>query len=380
VTVLIEDSPRNLSKWIEEAVTGGVATGAVLDPFSSPFSGGSRRTMSETATRVTGAGGTIGFDALTHLLDAPGVGDFRYYDGYSLWPAARGDLSSSAYQRGHLARVFAHQASIAAPPLAPTVLIRSPLGTEARLALTLAAESKAINPVTAITIAGDEQFWSSGARLDAHIGALAQFQPSGWTLAVVRQTGVLPAPAQRAEIEGLCRTVLSLTALAPVHVSHGDLAALPAIAAGAATIGSGWDQRQMVLGTVHYAVRNPSDGGGWYERPTIAGVLSRIKKAEYTSLTSRGAALGRRLTPGVISPLNPQPIYMHHLTQLSSVIRNIRAAGNAQLRYEYLRDLYTTAQREWPALKAAAISEQDAREWIDEVEAGLGLYGRAEGW
>lgn len=380
MSILIEDSPRNLLRWIEEAISAGTVDGVVLDPFCSPANNGyPRRTAREVASRVHELRSRLFFDAATHLQGLPGAGDFRYYDQYDLWAGPRGDLSGGGI-RDHTARVLSWQRNLAAKPLGPTVLVRSPLAPEATTAVSMARETMTQAPDAWVTIAGDESFWATGAQLDAHIGAIAQFQPRGYFLCVVRTGSVLPPLSTRQEVSGLARTVRSLKTV-PVHISHGDLAALPGIAAGAHSVGSGWDQRQMLIGEAHYGPRSSGDnGGGWYERPTIAEILSRIKKPEYESLVQRAPNLATRVVPGRINPLGPKNIFHHHLRVLSQAIVNLKAIPDDRARFDELARMYSTARAQWPLVKAAAIAGQDATAWIDELAAGLSDYARDEGW
>jgi hypothetical protein len=64
-----------------------------------------------------------------------GVGDFRFYDEYSLWGGARGDLSSNAARSDHVRRVFDVQGAINTRRLRPTVLLHAGLSADSELAL-----------------------------------------------------------------------------------------------------------------------------------------------------------------------------------------------------------------------------------------------------
>lgn len=94
MSILIQDSARNnVPTWVERAVKAGAARGAVLSPFASPVSGnGYKIDASAVAKRVVDAGGELWFDATTHALQMPQVGDFRYYDQWDLWSGTRGAL------------------------------------------------------------------------------------------------------------------------------------------------------------------------------------------------------------------------------------------------------------------------------------------------
>ena len=101
---------------------------------------------------------------------------------------------------------------------------------------------------------------------------------------MARNVAVLPVPALPEEVHGICRTARSFGEEADVHVSHGDLAALPAIAAGATTLGTGWDLGQRVCGYSSYEARTTGDGGQWFQQATLEGLLSLMTRGEATLL------------------------------------------------------------------------------------------------
>lgn len=323
MTVLIEDSPRNLLSWIERALQEGHAQGAVISPFASPaVAKPHRRSAAMMAERLLGLGGQVFFDPTTHALDFPQAGDFRYYDEYPLWSGPRGLLSTAPERRDHVQNVFSIQDDLRLPHLAPTLLLHTPTSPESERALQLSRTAVEEDAECWLAIAGDGQFWS-GEALDAHIGALAQLEPGGWFLTVARGTGVLPVPAEQDEVAGLCRTARALSEYAPVHISHGDLAALPAVAAGATSIGTGWDQRQRMFSYAHYMERGTgAEGGGWYDRPTLQGALGLLKRPEVELLLSQDRTRAERLLPGPIPP-GTDGVFHHHVEVLDAVTTDL---------------------------------------------------------
>jgi len=383
VTVLVEDSPRNLMTWIRDAHAAGVARGGVLTPFATPRINkpgpGGRRGVREVAEGLHEAGAGVWFDATTHALQMASVGDFRYYDEYELWSGSRGDLSTSAAREEHVRRVFALQDSIKAPRLAPTILLHHGETTTSQQALDLARAAVDLDPTCWLSVAGTAPFWSGGSALDAHVGALAQLEPAGWFLTVARPLMALPVGAAADEVEGLCRTTRALAEYAPVHISHGDLASLPAVAAGATSVGSGWDQRQRVCAFSNYAARDPNGGGGgaWYKRPTYRGLLGSLTANEGAVLARQDAARSARLgppTPGT------QEAYIHHLRVLTDVVGALSREPDHERRYQRLVSAYDAAAGEWPQVVAVTGSAVGAAEWIDVLAAGLMRYGATEGW
>jgi hypothetical protein len=249
------------------------------------------------------AGARVFFDPETHALQMPAVGDFRYYDEWDLWPSERGALNDVADFREHVRRVFAVQDYLEVPHLAPTMLLHSAHSATSQRALELAEAAMEQDAACWLSIAGDSTFWSGGSALDAHIGALAQLEAGGWWLTVVRSLPVLPVDALPVEVYGLCRTARALSEDASVHISHGDLAGLPAIAAGATTLGTGWGARQRACAYASYAARDPdAEGGQWFSQATVEGLLSLLVRSEAQVLADRDADLARTLLPGVVPP------------------------------------------------------------------------------
>lgn len=382
MTVLIEDTPRNtLVAWVSEAVDAGVAAGAVVSPFSSPFIGNSYKPSGpRIVEQLRDGGAEVWFDAATHALQMPGVGDFRYYDAWDLWGAERGDLRSVGLQRDHVSRVLEAQEVLGCPPLGPTVLLQTPGGQALEAALNMAHQALTANENSRLTIAGTPTFWSAGDELDTAIGNLAQFGATGWVLTVARATTDLPVGASPEEVAGLCRTARSLGAFGPVHISHGDLAGLPAIAAGATSVGSGSDSRQRVCAFASYEERAPSGGGGgWFKRPTVQGLFALLSRSEAERLASQDAALAVRLLPGSLHPDGGKEAFLHHTACLERVIATV-STGSFEDRFHALEALYVAAIGDWPPAAAAAGTTATSAQWVAPLLDGLRLYATSEGW
>jgi hypothetical protein len=383
MSLSIEDSPRNLAGWIIDSVSNDYARGAIITPWATPFlqhAGAGRKPSAATRIAELQDGGVdVIFDPMTHVLQMSGVGDLRYYREYDLWAGPEGDLSDQALIEGHVDKVFRLQDSFDVGHCAPTVLLHSGLEMASAVALEIAREAIRRDPSSVLTIAGTQPFWASGSALDAHIGALASLAPSAWILAVIRTETELPVTVVAEEVHGLCRTSRALSEDAPVHISHGDLAGLPAVAAGAAMVGTGWDQRQRVCAYGHYGARNPdAGGGGWYQRPTLRGVLGLITSNEAIVLNSRDPHLVARL--GGLPAPGPRETFDHHVATLSSVVDAIAAEQNWEAKYRMLAAMYDSARADWPRVQREANTSTNARDWIEGLSAGLDLYARTEGW
>lgn len=382
MSVLVEDSPRNnLAAWTCDAIAAGSVEGAVLSPFTSPYVGNTyKQSARRTIERLVDAGGDVWLDSATHALQMPGVGDFRYYDGWDLWGGARGDLSSPAMIRDHVLRVLEAQGSLGVSRLAPSILLHGPDPAAYEVALTLASEAASADESARITIAGSPAFWSGGDELDNFVAAVADVGGAGYFLVVARPTADLPVSTSATEVAGLCRTARSLEQFGPVHVSHGDFAALPAVAAGAQSIGSGWDTRQRVCSYTSYEVRDPtSGGGGWFKRPTMAGLFAFLTRAEAERLSSQDRSLFERLHRGPIHPDGPKEAFLHHVSVLNEVSTAVADLDFGPA-YSELLARYRAAVEDWPDAAAAAGTAALSALWVDPLLEGLVSYGEQEGW
>lgn len=384
MSLFIEDSPRAFqARWIAEASAAGHSSGAVLTPWATPWhhrgGPGKKPGIRERASELQAEGVKLWFDPVTHALQMGGVGDFRYYDEFRLWGGPRGDLTTDAFREDHVRLVFETQDALQAPHLGPTTLLHTGLSQESNVALSLARAAVERDASCWITIAGTSPFWASGNALDAHIGALASLQPSGWFLAVARPLNNIPVAATRDEVAGLARTVRALSEYAPVHLSHADLAGLPAVAAGATTVGTGWDKRQRVLSYADYSARGEGGtGGGWYERRTVLGLMGSLSANEATVLASRDPELVARLG-GVPAP-GPREAFIHHSQVLSSLVADIAGQPSYEARYRRLHGLYAAATAAWEIAQPLCSSDTSAVEWISECASGLNDYAGLEGW
>jgi hypothetical protein len=381
VTILIEDTVRNnLVTWTLEALERDLCGGAVLNPFASPVTGnGYKQAAQTTVQRLSAQGADVWFDPLTHALQMPAVGDFRYYDEWDLWGGAVGDLGTDAARRDHVRRVFEIQDRLGSSHLAPTQLLHTAESTTSQTTLELSEVAVEADQTCRLAIAGDTSFWASGSALDAHVGALAQLEPASWSLVYAHPYSVLPVPADERAIEGLCRTTLSLQAYGPVHISHGDLPGLPAAAAGASSLGTGWDPRQRVCAYASFSARESGgDGGQWFQQVTFQGLLSLLPGREAAILFTADRGLAQRLLAGSAIPPGPKERFLHHIEVLNDVMDGLpidRRAAHLQL-----ADIYDQAIVNWALVNSAAGLRDGAPSWVEPLQRGLRRFGEAEGW
>lgn len=381
--ILIQDSVRNtVPKWVVNAVRGNYAHGIIFSPFSSPINGNGYKTdIDKAIERIRKVDGQIWFDPTTHALQMPQVGDFRYYADWDLWSGARGDLSTPAAMRDHVSRVFNIQREIGAPLLAPTILLHAAQSGTSSQAINLAqiAREEAAGEAVWLPIVGDAHFWSADGDLDAYIGVLDQLEPAGWMVSVARPQNVIPAGVVESEISGLMRSVYALSQDRPVYIGHGDLAGVPALAAGATAIGTGWDVRQRVLAYTDYALRADSDSGGqWYQRPTLRHLYGNLRYNDYQVLLDQEHQLAHRLTTGEFAT-GPENAFKHHARVLGDIEGWLSSMGPKN-RVLQLRDAYERAQTQWPRIQAVTGVSIAATEWVDPLLAGVRQFISQEGW
>ncbi len=380
MTLVIEGTARNtLVAWTIRAAKRGTVTGAVISPFTTPFAHGPKQSAHKAVQLLQNEGIEVWLDPETHALQMPSVGDFRYYNDWPLWGGHRGALSTAAEMRDHVERVFAQQDQLGVAHLAPTILAHSPQSQESQDALEVAQIANGLDPEARLAIVGDCAFWSSGRNLDACIGALAQLEPPSWSLTVTRSLTSLPVPALVEEVCGLCRTARALSEDADVHISHGDLAGLPAVAAGATTLGTGWDPRQKVAAYSSYEARTGGGGGGaWFEQETYEGLLSLLTRNEASLLDQQDNTLSTRLLPGALLP-GPREKFLHHTDVLARIVGELTAADYPDA-YANLLARYTSAAADWPVVAGGLGITSRATHWLSGPTDGLFQYGSTEGF
>ncbi len=384
MTTFIEDSPRpNLVAWMKGAIDRGQASAVVLDPWLSPFNhrtGSVKPGLAVRTADLSAQGIPFWLDPMTHVLDMPGARDLAYYTEYDLWAGNRGDLTTPALREEHVRRTVQLQRSIGARTLAPTTLLPTGLNNLSTIALDLARLTLEQDANAVLSIAGLGTFWADGADLDAHIGAFAALAPSGWFLSFAQPTNDPPVRLTAEQVYGICRTVRALSENAPVYISHGDFAGLPAVASGAFGVGTGWDKRQRVVSFPDYGPRDPASQGRWNKRPAFAGLLSTLTEREGALLGRQDLALANRLG-GLPNPPQVPHIFEKHIEQLSLAVGQVVAAGAAyEPRFRALDAMYDSARANWAAVARVTGITDLSRLWIDPFQNGLRMYARGEGW
>lgn len=382
VIFLHDGSTTGHTTWTEEALTRHVAGGAIISPFFSPSA--ARRGQpsgDDIATRVRTVRGEAVFDPTTHAVNLPGVDNWRNYRTWDLWSGAVGDLSTPALRAEHLGRCANHARTLGSPLVVPTVALDSPVGSDAAIALDLADLGRAEDVTAWQSVAGRRGFWLSDD-LDAYVGSLAQLRAPVWLLTVVRDQPTYPPDMAEVQImAAVCRTVDSLSRRSRVIVCHSDLAGLPAIAAGASDLGSGWHTKQRVSCPNTYQQNDPDQirrQAKWFTYERLAAL---IHEQQNDILSRADRARANRLYTGAIDTTTGGR-RIHHLQALQALADEVAAAGSSRRdRVRALRDFYENAMTELDALAALygrAFATQRAQ-FVDGAHAGLEAYATAEG-
>jgi len=379
--ILIEDTARNnLVSWATDAISAKRAEGVVMNAFCSRRdSNGYKPASRAAADRIRLAGGEVWFMPMTYAAQISGAADFQHYSTWDLWPGRVGDLSTADAREKHLTRVFDAQADLETPPLSPSNLLHAPSGADASIYLDLISAARSMGNARAAVLAGTPAFWAGGAELDAFVGAVAEFDISQWFLTVSRPLSDLPPTWGEAEVAGLCRTTRSLSEGASVHISFGDFGALPAVAAGAASIGTGWDGRQKISAETLFGPRPDSDGGQWLKRPSVQGLLGYVARTDIARMFQQDRPRATALFAGALHPDQPKQSFNHHLDVLNAVAGPLGSI-RYEARYRLMATTYGSARIAWAQFSSTVGVADASRYWIDPLERGLANYGRTEGW
>lgn len=383
--VLIHDGRRAGQRlWTIDAVRSNAADGAILSAFATPRIAAPRNpNAGEVADDIRAVGGEVFFDVGTHARTLPRTDKLDFYNQWELWGPAGVRLDGDTHRIDHVERVFAVQDALGVPHLVPTLQLTSPRDGNAAVVIATAQVGASIDRSAAQTLVGTREFWSSGDTLDAFIGELAAMRSPTWVLTVAN-TFVESAEPDLSDTDafvGFCRTVHSLSLRSRVIVAYADFSGLPAIAAGADTIGAGWDRGQRTFDpqTFHVssddAPRIPASyvtQGGMHAvlRRSIADAIERWHPEQAAAF--RGGAL----------PQSDAQERSHHLTQLRAAVMQVNQQVDRSGRVATLRSRYDAAGAAFESVFGAIpglIPSKDKRTWNGHHVAVLDRYAAEEG-
>jgi len=390
VTILLHDGRRGgHATWLKETITAGLADGAILNPFATPLSAIPRHPSATTVIADLrdgqppgSAGPEILFDSASWAATLPGTDSWQGYDEWDLWPHhARGDLSDVGAIADHVRAVFKVQAELGVPYLAPTVAIDTATGQAAETALELSAEASRQQPGCKITVCGMNSFWRAGPALDAYIGRLARLRASGCYVIPLRDRARYPADmTDTAALAGWLRSIHSLSLRSRVIAAYTDHLGVIAAAAGADTVGTGWDQGQRVCSPDAFRTSGP--GGQNINYSPHPGLLARFTEAVARGLEDLASTFAGAMRWGEPIPSDMRGHREQHFRALNEQLTAVLNAGAVPAdRYPAVRHMLTGADLSWDkavALGAQGVSHNEKAMWLDGMRSGFEAYVLAE--
>ena len=391
MTLLLHDSRRNShASWLKESLDGGFADGAIFNPFSSPpRSASANPSVADVIADLRGgllagaSGPELYFDSATWAATLAGTDQWSNYDQWPLWPhRSRGDLRDAGAIAEHVRAVFSIQAGFGVPYLAPTVTVDTANGPLGQLAVEMAAEAKRQQSACMITICGTNSFWRGGPSLDAHVGRLARIRPSGYYVIPMRDRAGYPADLTDTDATaGWLRTIHSLSMRSRVISAYTDHLGIIAAAAGADTVGTGWDQGQRVCNPESFRVGNSGGGGGVNYSPH-PGLLARFNVTVARGLADLATAFAQTLRGGHAIPADMREHREQHFAALRDQFDAVRAAGPTHAAmYAVVRQMLNGADASWNqaiALGVEGVSRSEKAAWLEGLHNGFEAYVRAE--
>lgn len=390
MTILLHDGRRNAhATWLKESISAGLVTGAVLNPFLTPrVSAPAKPSAADIVTDLranTLVGGTppeVLFDSATWAAALAGTNLWDDYDSWPLWPHhARGDLSDAGAIVEHVRAVFAVQSSLGVPYLAPTVAVDTPNGQAAQTAIDLASEANRQQRGCMITVCGTNTFWRSGAALDAYVGRLARLRPAVCYVIPLRDRAGYPTDLSDTDAtSGWLRTIHSLALRYRVIAAYTDHLGAIAAAAGADTVGTGWDQGQRVCTPDTF--RTSAPGGTTVNYSPHPGLLARFNVTGARGLRDLATSFAEAMRWGHAIPNDMREHREQHFRALGEQIEAVRAAGPSHAdRYSVVRTAFAGAALSWDyavALGAQGVTRNERTAWLDAMRSGFESYVLAE--
>lgn len=382
--VLVHDGRRSgHDGWCTNAIIEGVADGIFISPFCTPRMTLPRSPSGVDLSRaVIGVGGEVVFDAMTHARLLPATNKTNHYDTWELWGTGGPGLDTPQRRLQHIERVFAHQQGLRAPYLAPTMTLEMPQTSDSDDAIATAETARGLQRDCWQSLAARKSFWRAGNRLDAFVGRIAALRAPVWVITVVNDVVIDNTPdiSDTAAFAGLCRTIHSLSERSRVILTYSDFSGLLGVAAGADTIGSGWDRgmRTFDPNAFHLASDNSTRiPASYVTQGSLVAVLRRDTADAIERWNSQMALVIR----GGPMPPSDQIERIHHLKLLRDVATAIDMQSNRRARIQTLRQQYHTAGQYFDTLIGAlpgTVRASDKVAWRDRPLEALRTYASAE--
>lgn len=383
MAVLIQDGRRSGHlKWTREAIQRRCADGAVISTFCTPRVPRPRQRDAAAVVEALGNAEVL-LDPMTHARLMSGTNKLEDYDTWSLWGNSGVGLDTTARRLEHVERVFSRQSELGVPALAPTLALTSGRSTEADHAVDTARVARGLDRECYQSLVGNVDFFASGTDLDAHVGRLAGLRARTWVLTLVPASSpnlVADLAASTAALAGWLRTIHSLSVRSRVIVQNADFLGLLAAAAGADTVGSGWDRSMKVFDTSSYQVASPAP-----RRPasyvTQRGLIAVLRRTIADDIQRLDSSRAQELRGGPM-PSDDAHQRVHHLRVIRELVSEVYQMHGHEEAVSILRTIYEDALENYSWVDAQVpglipASERDA--WVNSPLAALEEYAKAEG-
>ncbi|MFJ2290451.1 hypothetical protein ACIOG7_01840 [Streptomyces sp. NPDC087894] len=322
-------------------------------------------------------------DPMTHARLLPGTNKLEDYETWGLWGPSGIGLNTTTRRIEHVERVFGRQSELSLPRLSPTLAVGAANSSEADQAVETSRVARGIDRDCYQSFVGTVDLFASGAALDAYVGRLAGLRASTWVVTLIPAAStnlVGDLAASTAALAGWLRTIHSLSARSRVIVQNCDFIGLLAAAAGADTVGSGWDRSMKVFDSGSYQVSSgsPRIPASYVTQKMLLAVLRRSLADDIQRLNPERAETLR----GGPMPLNEAHQRVHHLRAVRDLVSDIYQIRERADSVAILRALYEDALQEYSWLNSqipGLISSTDREIWADAPLRALSEYAKAEG-
>jgi hypothetical protein len=354
-----------------------------MSPFSTPRMTQPRLPSgSDVAQAVRSVAGEVIFDAMTHARLIATTNRVDLYDTWELWGPAGPGLDTAQRRQQHIERVFARQAELRTPYLAPTLILEMPQTPDSSYAIATADTAKGLQHDCWQSLAAARSFWRSGPRLDAFVGRLASLRAPVWVITVTNEvvTDAALDMSDTTAFAGLSRTIHSLSERSRVIVTHADFAGLVGVAAGADSIGSGWDRGMRVFDPYTFHVSSEESIRIPASYVTQGALTAVLRRDAADAIERWNSAMAFTIRSGPM-PVGDQGERLHHLKVLRDLVTAIDTQNNRRSRVGRLRQQYDTAGQFFDTLIGAlpgAILPSHKRSWRDDPFEALRMYAAEE--
>ncbi|RLP68341.1 hypothetical protein D9V29_14035 [Mycetocola manganoxydans] len=306
-----------------------------------------------------------------------------FYDTWELWGPAGVGLDTPTRRLQHIERVFRRQESIGAPHLAPTLALDSPDSDAATHALAAAELASGMSENSWQSLVATKTFLRSGYRLDEYVGQLAALGSPTWVITVANEVvlGQAPDVGDTEAFAGLLRSIHSLSERSRVIVAKSDFVGLLGVAAGADTVGGGWDRSMRTYDPNAFHVASDDGIRIPASYVTQSGLLAVLRRDTAEAIERLDSALASAIRGGAMPP-SDRAEREHHLRTIREVVLAMNQSESRGDRVEVLRNLYATADNYFVDLLArvpAFVKNSDKVAWHDQQQAILREYASAEG-